>query len=274
MTASHSAVGQARDSVSFGVRISHAHPATWLLIILGIAFSLWFSAYSIRLHDAHLTHKADLGQMDIAIWNTAHGRILQEIKGDAISTRLTDHVEPIFILIAPVYWLWADVRVLLILQAVSLALGAWPIYLLARRRLGAAGLVTGPWSPAPWGALAFAAAYLLMPAARSAAGQRLSRAAPRGAPDRLGLLDNRTAAVGALRPGSVAVGERSGRHGAADGHVGPVCRREQPSLHVMAHQAVHVMLARLIRKHDPGWECWQGRRSACSAWPGFTSPRS
>ena len=64
MTASHSAVGQARDSVSFGVRISHAHPATWLLIILGIAFSLWFSAYGIRLHDAHLTHKADLGQID------------------------------------------------------------------------------------------------------------------------------------------------------------------------------------------------------------------
>src|SRR5512133_2722591 len=107
MTASSSIAGQTRAGASRGVRISHVHPATWLLVILSIAFSLWFSCYSIRLHDAHLTHKADLGQMDIAIWNTAHGRFLQEIKGDAISTRLTDHVEPIFALIAPVYWLWA-----------------------------------------------------------------------------------------------------------------------------------------------------------------------
>ena len=85
--------------------------------------------------------------MDIAIWNTAHGRFLQEIKGDSISTRLTDHFEPIFALVAPIYWLWDDVRALLILQAVCLALGAWPIYLLARRRLAEAGLG----SAAPWG---------------------------------------------------------------------------------------------------------------------------
>jgi len=160
MTVSRSVAGQARAGVSLRVATLPGHPAAWLLAILIIAFSLWFSCYSIRLHDAHLTHKADLGQMDIAIWNTAHGRFLQEIKGDSISTRLTDHVEPIFALIAPVFWIWDDVRALLILQAVCLALGAWPIYLLARRRLGAAGIGAA----APWSALAFGAAYLLVPA--------------------------------------------------------------------------------------------------------------
>ena len=160
MTVSPAAARPTRSRVSSGIGIRRAHPAAWVLAILMIAFAIWFSLYSIRLHDAHLTHKADLGQMDIAIWNTAHGRFLQETLDGAISTRLTDHFEPIFALVAPIYWLWSDVRALLILQAVCLALGAWPIYLLARHRLGKAGLG----SAAPWGALAFAAAFLLAPA--------------------------------------------------------------------------------------------------------------
>ena len=49
-------------------------PAFWVWVLI-LIFTVWFSAYSIRLHDAHLTYKADLGQMDLAIWNTAHGRL-------------------------------------------------------------------------------------------------------------------------------------------------------------------------------------------------------
>ena len=112
-----------------------------VVIVAMLLFAVWFSAYSIRLHEAHRTHKADLGQIDLAIWNTAHGRFVQEIKDDQVSTRLTDHVEPIFLLVAPVFWLWDDVRALLILQAVALALGAWPIYLLAREETLGAGPV-------------------------------------------------------------------------------------------------------------------------------------
>ena len=109
-------------------------PAFWVWVLI-LIFTVWFSAYSIRLHDAHLTYKADLGQMDLAIWNTSQGRLLQEIKGETVSTRLTDHVEPIFLPVSALFWLWDDVRALLILQAAALALGAWPIYLLARRRI-------------------------------------------------------------------------------------------------------------------------------------------
>ncbi len=139
--------------------------ATWLVIGLMLLFAAWFSAYSIRLHNAHLTHKADLGQIDHAIWNTAHGRPLQEIKGDQISTRLTDHVEPIFLLVAPVFWLWDDVRALLVLQAAALAAGAWPIYLFARKKL----VQAAPGAAAEWGAAVFAAAYLLTPSLQAAA---------------------------------------------------------------------------------------------------------
>jgi uncharacterized membrane protein len=137
-----------------------------------LLFTVWFSAYSIRLHDAQRTHKADLGQIDLAIWNTAHGRFVQEIKDDQVSTRLTDHVEPIFLPVSLVFWLWDDVRALLILQAVALAAGAWPIYRIAERRMRNAEWPTPgglPFSLASWIGVLFATAYLLMPVIQAAA---------------------------------------------------------------------------------------------------------
>ncbi len=142
-------------------------PAFWVWVLI-LVFTVWFSAYSFRLHAAHLTYKSDLGQMDLAIWNTAHGRFVQEVKGDAISTRLTDHVEPIFLLVSAFYWLWDDVRTLFVLQAAALALGAWPIYLLARRKIG--GSAAAPSTRmAEKAGLVFAAAYLLTPALQAPA---------------------------------------------------------------------------------------------------------
>jgi uncharacterized membrane protein len=129
-----------------------------------LLFTIWFSAYVIRLHDAHLTHKADLGQMDLAIWNTAHGRPFQEIKDERVSTRLTDHVEPIFLPVSAVFWLWNDVRALFVLQAAALASGAWPIYLLARKKIAGCGVRNSDWA-----GVVFATIYLLMPALQAAA---------------------------------------------------------------------------------------------------------
>ncbi len=151
-------------------------PPRWAVVTLWVmiaAYSVYFSALSIRLHEAHHTHAADLGQIDLAIWNTSQGRFVQEIKGDQVSTRLTDHVEPIFAPVSLVFWLWDDVRALLVLQSVVLALGAWPVFALAWQRLGdhqkqpaaslaetnrGLGLI----------ALTFALAYLLYPPLQAA----------------------------------------------------------------------------------------------------------
>jgi uncharacterized membrane protein len=67
------------------------------------------------------------------------------------------HVEPIYFLIAPLYWLWSDPRILLILQATVVALGAWPAYRLARTATGSA-----------YAGGVFAAVYLLFPALQGA----------------------------------------------------------------------------------------------------------
>jgi uncharacterized membrane protein len=60
-----------------------------------------------------------------------------------------DHLHPILISLAPLYWVWDDVRVLLVAQAALLALAGIPLFLWAREHLGSAA------------ALAFQTAYLV-----------------------------------------------------------------------------------------------------------------
>ena len=121
-----------------------------------ILYGVIFTGLAFNQHAALRTHKSDLGQMDQAIWNTSRGRFVEEIKEDFLSTRLTDHVEPIFLPLSAVFWLWDDVRAILLLQVLAVALGAIPLFALARGKLGGAL------------ALGFVAAYLLNPSLQSA----------------------------------------------------------------------------------------------------------
>lgn len=137
---------------------------TLLLVILLIAtYAVFFSAYTIARHASLESHAYDLGNADQAVWNTAHGRPLAftnwegRAKTFKVGTRLAMHVEPIYFLIAPFYWLWSDPRALLVLQATIVALGALPAYWLARAQLGD-GIPS----------LVFPIAYLLFPALQAA----------------------------------------------------------------------------------------------------------
>jgi len=127
----------------------------WLLIWL---YVLGFGTLSILKHEAFQTYAADLGNMDQPIWNTLHGRFLEETKNDGSQgPRLTDHFEPMFALVSLSFLIYDDVKAILILQTVVIALGALPVFWLARDELEseAAGLV-------------FAAVYLLFPALHAA----------------------------------------------------------------------------------------------------------
>lgn len=141
-------------------------PSGWLLIGLVLLYAVGFSILSIRPHLAQRTNMADLGQLDLAIWNTSQGRFVQEVKGETVSTRLTDHVEPIFLAVGLVFRLWDDVRALLILQTLALALGAFPVYWLARDLLGGLPQVS-PRAAGGYGLL-FAFTYLMFPALQAA----------------------------------------------------------------------------------------------------------
>ncbi|HYO25510.1 MAG TPA: DUF2079 domain-containing protein, partial [Lacipirellulaceae bacterium] len=124
----------------------------WTVLTLAGLYALFFSAYTIQRHQAFLTSAFDLGNFDQTIWNTAHGRPFALTAIPGITSHLAIHFSPILLLVAPIYWLWPDVRALLILQSVALAAGAIPLFWYAARKVG-----RGP-------AVVFAAIYLLFPA--------------------------------------------------------------------------------------------------------------
>jgi uncharacterized membrane protein len=102
-------------------------------------------------HRAFDTGRFDLGNMVQAVWSTAHGRPLDvtELDGDQIN-RLGAHVDPLLAAFAPLWRLWPSPTMLLVVQAVVIALGALPVFWLARKHFGS------QWMPA-----LFALAYLL-----------------------------------------------------------------------------------------------------------------
>jgi uncharacterized membrane protein len=126
----------------------------WAVILL---YAVVFGYLSVLKHEAFETTAFDLGNMDQAVWNSLHGRFLTFTNWGEEGTRLAYHVDPILVLISPLYLVYSDPRTLLVFQTIVVALGAWPIYLLARERLGH--------NPA---AVVFPVAYLLFPALEAA----------------------------------------------------------------------------------------------------------
>jgi uncharacterized membrane protein len=118
------------------------------------AYSAGFGSLSILRHRAFNTGRYDLGNMVQTVWNTAHGHFLQMTGGDGVQiSRLAAHFDPILAAFAPLWWIWPSPEMLLVVQAVAVALGALPVFWLARKHLGS-----------EQAGLGFALVYLLYPA--------------------------------------------------------------------------------------------------------------
>ena len=125
-----------------------------LLAAAMCAYAAGFGALSVLRHHGHETGRFDLGNMVQAVWSTAHGDVLGITTLQGTQTvRLAAHVDPILALFAPLWWLWPSPSMLLVVQAVAIALGALPVFWLARKHLDSERA-----------ALGFALAYLLYPA--------------------------------------------------------------------------------------------------------------
>jgi len=111
------------------------------------------SSLAVLQQRAFESGRFDVGNLTQAVWSTAHGRFLEitDLQGAQIS-RLGAHFDPLVVLLAPLWWLWPHPSLLLVVQAVSVALGAVPVFLLARKHLGT-----------DWAGLGFALVYLLYP---------------------------------------------------------------------------------------------------------------
>jgi uncharacterized membrane protein len=125
-----------------------------LLVAGGVAASAaGFGALAVLRHRAFESGRFDLGNMVQAVWSTAEGRPLEvtNLQGEQVS-RLASHVDPLLAAFGPLWLVWPSPSLLLVAQAVAVALGAVPVFWLARKHLRSELAAAG-----------FAFAYLLYP---------------------------------------------------------------------------------------------------------------
>ena len=114
-----------------------ATPWTLAVVVAMLVFVVLASTTAISRHRDFRTYRNDMGNMLQVVDNTAHGRILEMTGNDGRQiNRLAAHVDPILALFALPWLVWPDPAMLLILQAVLVALAAWAVYRLGLRALG------------------------------------------------------------------------------------------------------------------------------------------
>ncbi len=125
------------------VTVTAAGVAAVLVGLMTVLYIGYFVYASYMRYRHFLPHAEDLGNMEQAVWNTAHGnpfgfnnlRFQGFLEASGTMTRLSFHVEPIFFLLALAYKLRPTPAALLVVQTVVVASGAFPAAWLARRHL-------------------------------------------------------------------------------------------------------------------------------------------
>ncbi len=131
-------------------RFTRTH--TLVVTALVAVYCAYFSAMSVLSHAIYATQAYDLGTFDQGIWLAGHSdSLFVTVRGLHL---LGDHVRVVSLLLAPIYWIWDDVRFLLILHACTIGLGGTFVYLIGRCELPSH----------PWAVLGICLSYLLNPA--------------------------------------------------------------------------------------------------------------
>lgn len=104
--------------------------------LLWAAFATLYAVYSVSRYRQFLPAGYDLGIFDQAVRNYSQFQApIVSLKG-ADFNLLGDHFHPILVLLAPLYWIWDDARVLLLAQAALVALSVVVVRRFAARHFG------------------------------------------------------------------------------------------------------------------------------------------
>jgi uncharacterized membrane protein len=109
-----------------------------LLFAITALFAVVYSVYAVWEHDHFLTD-FDLAIADQAVWHYSHLSTPEITTISPPVNMLGDHFSPLLILLAPLYWIWSDPRMLLIAQGALVAASIVPVFLFARPRVGRPG---------------------------------------------------------------------------------------------------------------------------------------
>ena len=159
---------QAADAVHAALPtrvIDHVRQYVWAYA-LWVGIAVWAVALFAIVRGAYLNFRLgrfDLGNMVQAVWSTTQGRPLEMTDGSSGEqlVRLGSHVDPLLVLLAPLWVVWPSPLMLALAQIVVVALGALPVFWLGRRHLGSerqAGLLALAYLAYPWVATSAAGA--------------------------------------------------------------------------------------------------------------------
>ncbi|HYK08417.1 MAG TPA: DUF2079 domain-containing protein [Candidatus Eisenbacteria bacterium] len=104
----------------------------WKALLLILLFSFFYLLLSITKHNNFLSGY-DLAVSDQVMWKYAvFHNPLTTIHAYPFTYMFEDHIEFIYVFLSPLFWIWNDVRILIIAQVVLFCLSGLPMYLLAK----------------------------------------------------------------------------------------------------------------------------------------------
>lgn len=98
----------------------------WIIILFLTVVSLLYAFMSVHIHNKFMTFGLDLGTFDEAIWKISRFQFPYSSSG--CNWLLEDHFQIIFYFLAPLYWIWSDVRIILIAQSIAMVFAGYFIY--------------------------------------------------------------------------------------------------------------------------------------------------
>jgi uncharacterized membrane protein len=102
-------------------------------LLLCFVFFVAYSVLTVVRHNNYQSFGFDLGINDQVVWEYSRFKApITSIDHVPFIPKLYVHIEIVYALLAPFYWLWTDARMLLILEAAFVCFSGLAIYLLAK----------------------------------------------------------------------------------------------------------------------------------------------
>lgn len=115
----------------------YTHTTEVFLTLSVIIYSVYFTAASFLRFDNFYTGRFDLGNMVQTVWNSSQGRLFLFTHPDSVEnvSRLAFHADFILLFFAPFYAVWSHPYLLLLVQTIVVASGAFFLFGIARHIL-------------------------------------------------------------------------------------------------------------------------------------------
>lgn len=108
---------------------------TGIACLICVVFFIAYAVLSIVRHNHYQSFGYDLGINNQVVWHYSQFQApLTTSDPFPYETKLVTHVELVYALISPFYWIWSSARMLLVIEAAFVCIAGIAVYLLARRR--------------------------------------------------------------------------------------------------------------------------------------------